>query len=89
MKTGVLGFALVLLAGALPGQRLFATQNCGNQDFNGAFGILASGAITVPGFPITGPFARALGCLGLGKVSNIDTPKKKTPRTPSWLRPPP
>jgi hypothetical protein len=38
---------------------LFAIDHCGRHDFQGTYGILASGAITVPGFPITGPFARA------------------------------
>ena len=38
---------------------LFAIDRCGGQDFQGTYGILASGAVTVPGFPITGPFARA------------------------------
>lgn len=38
---------------------LFALDRCGNQDFRGTYGILGSGAVTVPGFPITGPFGRA------------------------------
>ena len=40
-------------------QSLLAVQNCGDMDFNGVYGIVAHGAVTVPGFPITGPFARA------------------------------
>lgn len=59
MKKKVFGLAFLFLAGVLPASDLFAIQNCGNQDFNGAYGVLASGAVTLPGFPITGPFARA------------------------------
>ncbi len=50
--------ALAVLA-CLPGQLLMAVQNCVRQDFKGTYGIVAHGAVTVPGFPITGPFARA------------------------------
>ncbi len=38
---------------------LFAIEHCGDQDFQGRYGVLASGAVTVPGFPITGPFAQS------------------------------
>lgn len=58
MKKIALEFASILLASAA-GQPLFAVQNCVAQDFNGTYGIVAHGAVTVPGFPITGPFARA------------------------------
>lgn len=71
MKPGMLGCALVLMMGLCAGQNLFAAQNCGNQDFNGAYGMLASGSITVPNTPITGPFAR-VGLVhgdGHGKVA--------------------
>ncbi len=58
MKKSVLTAALVLLA-SVTSQRLLAVQNCVTQDFKGTYGIVAHGAVTVPGFPITGPFARA------------------------------
>ncbi len=51
--------ACLLLMFALYCPSLFAIDHCGGRDFQGTYGILASGAVTVPGFPITGPFARA------------------------------
>jgi hypothetical protein len=59
MKIDAPGIALALLVSVLPGQRLLAARSCGNEDFKGTYGVLANGSITVPGFPITGPFARA------------------------------
>jgi hypothetical protein len=59
MKIAVLGFALVLLVGVARGQTPFAARTCSNEDFNGTYGVVASGSITVPNLPITGPFARA------------------------------
>ena len=58
MKKIAIALALVLLACAT-GQQLLAVQNCVTQDFRGTYGMVAHGAVTVPGFPITGPFARA------------------------------
>jgi hypothetical protein len=58
MKRAALTFALALLA-CVPAQRLLAVGPCDNQDFRGTYGILARGAVTRPGYPITGPFARA------------------------------
>ena len=55
------GFALVwaLSALVLSCSTLFAIDHCGNEDFQGTYGILGSGSVTVPGYPITGPFGRA------------------------------
>jgi hypothetical protein len=58
MKTGAPAFVLALFA-FLPVQSLLAVEHCGPRDFSGTYGIVAHGAVTVPGFPITGPFARA------------------------------
>ena len=58
MKIAAPTFGLIPLA-CVPGQSLLAVQHCGVQDFSGTYGILAHGAVTVPGYPITGPFARA------------------------------
>jgi hypothetical protein len=58
MKRGTFIFVFVLLLCA-QGQRLLAAGKCSNRDFNGTYGIVAHGAVTVPGYPITGPFARA------------------------------
>jgi hypothetical protein len=58
MKTRVPALALSVLA-CIPVKSLLAVQNCTTQDFKGTYGIVAHGAVTVPGFPITGPFARA------------------------------
>src|SRR4030095_13544662 len=58
MTRSASGFMLALLT-CLAGQSLLAVQNGGTRDFNGTYGIVAHGAVTVPGFPITGPFARA------------------------------
>jgi len=58
IKRTVSTFGLALVA-CLHGQTLLAVQHCGAQDFKGTYGIVAHGAVTVPGFPITGPFARA------------------------------
>ncbi len=55
MKRGVVIAVFLLVCAPL----VFATQNCVTSDFKGAYGIRANGAVTVPGFPITGPFARA------------------------------
>ena len=54
----LLYFSLALIAG-LTAQNLLATPGCNNGDFNGIYGILARGAVTVPAPPLTGPFARA------------------------------
>jgi len=66
MRKAVLGFGMALLAG-LPGQRLLAIDFCGNQSFSGVYGIVANGSVTVPGFPITGPVARAGQFISDGK----------------------
>ena len=49
---------LVVVSLALTGGR-FAHQGCGPEDFSGTYALLATGEVTVPGFPITGPFTRA------------------------------
>lgn len=68
MKTALLTFALALVTCA-SNQSLLAVQNCNDQDFNGNYGIVAHGAVTAPGFPITGPFARAGRVLADGQGS--------------------
>jgi hypothetical protein len=54
---------------------LFAIEKCDNQDFHGTYGILGSGAVTAPGYPITGPFGRAgrVVANGRGDVSFFTT----------------
>lgn len=59
MKMRKLFFVLITVCGALLPPTIFAAPSCGDQDFTGTYGIMAEGAITVPGFPITGPFAQA------------------------------
>jgi hypothetical protein len=58
MKARVSALGLAVLV-CIPVRSLLAVQNCNTQDFNGTYGIVAHGAVTVPGFSITGPFARA------------------------------
>jgi hypothetical protein len=66
MKKAASAFVLALLT-CVSGESLFAARQCRTQDFNGAYGILARGAVTVPGFPITGPFVRAGQVVADGK----------------------
>ena len=61
MKTKVSHVVLALLLGIAAGQALHAVPSCGNKDFVGVYGMLATGTIIVaPGFPFgyIGPFAR-------------------------------
>ena len=72
MRKALSLFTLLLATAAA--QSLFAF-GCSNESFNGTYGILARGAVTVPGFPVTGPFARAGRVVadGKGKVTFYTT----------------
>lgn len=53
-RLSLLGVVSFMMAGSL-----FAVQRCGPEDFNGTYALLATGEVTIPDFPITGPFTRA------------------------------
>ncbi len=59
MKIEVIGFAMVVWSGVLQGQTTLWPSGCSNRDFSGIYGLVASGSVTAPGFPLAGPFARS------------------------------
>ncbi len=40
-------------------QQSLQQKGGGSQDFSGTYAVLATGEVILPGFPITGPFARS------------------------------
>jgi hypothetical protein len=75
MRKLYLRSGLFLLAVLASGSGLFALNRCDNMDFRGTYSLIASGAVTVPDTPITGPFGRAGQAVadGKGNVSFFTT----------------